>query len=46
MKPSVALLATEHGHNNLDPAAEASDGSSYKAGLIEVLQRIRFKMQD
>ncbi len=46
LKPSVALLATEHGRNNPDGTAEASDGSSYKAGLIEVLQRIRFKMQD
>jgi predicted RND superfamily exporter protein len=45
LKPSVALLATEHGPDNPDGIAEASDGSSYKAGLIEVLQRIRFKMQ-
>ncbi len=46
LKPTVALPATEHGRDNLDGTAEASDGSSYKAGLIEVLQRIRFKMQD
>jgi uncharacterized protein len=46
LKPSVALLATERGNNNLDGRAGTSDGSSYKAGLIEVLQRIRFKMQD
>ncbi len=46
LKPSVARLATESGRNNSDAAAEAGGGPSYKAGLIEVLQRIRFKMQD
>ncbi len=46
LKPSVALLPAERGLNNLDGTADPSDGSSYKAGLIEVLQRIRFKMQD
>jgi predicted RND superfamily exporter protein len=46
LKPSVAHWATERGHSNLDGTVEPSVGSSYKAELIEVLQRIRFKMQD
>ena len=46
LKPSITHVATERGNNNLDGTADPSDGSSYKAGLIEVLQRIRFKMQD
>ena len=46
LKPSVAPLATERGRNNLDGTAGPGAGSSYRAELIEVLQRIRFKMQD
>lgn len=46
LKPSVALWATEPGRSNLDGTSEPSAGSSYKAEFIEVLQRIRFKMQD
>ncbi len=46
LKPSIARLDSEQVHSDLDAAAETGDGSSYKAALIEVLQRIRFKMQD
>ncbi|MFZ0943577.1 MAG: MMPL family transporter [Syntrophobacteraceae bacterium] len=46
LKPSVALWATERGHSNIDGTASPSSGSSYRDDLIEVLQRIRFKMQD
>jgi uncharacterized protein len=46
LKRSIVRLDSEQGHSDLDAAAETGDGSSYKAGLIEVLQRIRFKMQD
>jgi hypothetical protein len=46
LKPSVVRLASEQGHSNSDGTAGTSAFSSYKAELIEVLQRIRFKMQD
>ena len=46
LNPSVACLATEPGDGNLDANADQDACSSYKADLIEVLQRIRFKMQD
>jgi uncharacterized protein len=46
LKPSILRLASEQGHSNSDGTAGTSSISSYKAELIEVLQRIRFKMQD
>ena len=57
LKPSVALSAADNGEKNFDgaraeasaePACEISAGkaASCKADLIELLQRIRFKMQD
>ncbi|HYA41154.1 MAG TPA: MMPL family transporter, partial [Syntrophobacteraceae bacterium] len=57
LKPSVALSASNSESNNFDgapaeagadPAGEvlAGEARSYSAELIEVLQRIRFKMQD
>ncbi|MGA3112830.1 MAG: MMPL family transporter [Syntrophobacteraceae bacterium] len=46
LQPPVLRLASKQDQSNLDAAADACDGPSYKAGLIEVLQRIRFKMQD
>ncbi len=45
LKPSGASLAANN-HNNFDRPAEQGEDSSYKAALIEILQRIRFKMQD
>ncbi len=44
VKPSGDRLATEAGHPDMEEDLGA--GSSYKADLIEILQRIRFKMQD
>ena len=44
IKPSGDRLATEAGHPDMEEDLGA--GSSYKADLIEILQRIRFKMQD
>ncbi|MGA2227536.1 MAG: MMPL family transporter, partial [Syntrophobacteraceae bacterium] len=46
LDPSVARLAAEPGICNLDREADLGACLSYKADLIEVLQRIRFKMQD
>ncbi len=46
LKPSIVRLTSEEGLDNLGAAAEACDSPTYRAGLIEVLQRIRFKMQD
>ena len=46
LDPSVVRLAAEPGICNLDREADLSACLSYKADLIEILQRIRFKMQD
>ena len=46
MNPSVASSATEPNHDYFDAGSDQEAYSSYKADLIEVLQRIRFKMQD
>ena len=45
MNPSVASSATEPNHDYFDAGSDQEAYSSYKADLIEVLQRIRFKMQ-
>ena len=46
LNPSVACLATDPGGGNLDANADQDACASYKADVIEVLQRIRFKMQE
>jgi hypothetical protein len=46
LKPSVTLMEADGDRTNFDTTAGAGADPSYKANLIEVLQRIRFKMQD
>ena len=46
IKPSVARLSEEPDRLNVDRKADLGADPSYKADLIEILQRIRFKMQD
>jgi hypothetical protein len=46
LKPPSNTSPAINSNDNLDWTSEADTVSSYKAGLIEILQRIRFKMQD
>ncbi len=46
INPSAAGLTTGPGHSHPDRTSELDADSSYKASTIEILQRIRFKMQN
>jgi uncharacterized protein len=46
INPSGARLAPDEDHLKMDREADPGADSSYEADLIEILQRIRFKMQD